>query len=336
MSSPEYRKQYIAQKVLLVSKTGHFLLLKSSQPNGDGFVWDLPGGQMEPDESPRETLNREVMEEIGVDISQFDVQLFHVLTAKGFGSMATDRIVKNIFTAKLQEEIHPILSHEHGAFFWVHPSALDIEGVDGFTREAIDRYLELFPVPVADKRIKGFQGYGLVQLIHGHGKGKTTAALGQAMRAAGAGKRVAIIYFDKGGSDHYFEREALQNVENIDYWATGRDRIHPETGVFDFSITKKDKEEAERGLLLAQDALWEDSKYDLVILDEINSTVDLGMLDLQSVLELVKNKQSTKEVILTGRDPHDALIQEAHLVTEMKLARHYFYSGVKARKGLDF
>jgi len=67
--------------------------------------------------------------------------------------------------------------------------------------------------PQADERILGRQGYGLIQLIHGHGKGKTTAALGQAIRCAGSGRRVAIIYFDKGGSDHYFERLMLDKID---------------------------------------------------------------------------------------------------------------------------
>ncbi len=193
--------------------------------------------------------------------------------------------------------------------------------------------------PVLDERIKGFQGYGLVQLIHGTGKGKTTAALGQAIRCVGSGRRVCIVYFDKGGTTHYSERKVLDALDGIDYVASGRDRIDPVTGRFDFSITDEDKAEAARGLAAARDALAGDHEgrpYDLVILDEINSTVALGMLGEQDVLDVLAKKRPDVEVILTGRNPPQAFIDAAHLVTEMTLQRHYFYSGVKAREGLDY
>lgn len=189
--------------------------------------------------------------------------------------------------------------------------------------------------PQADQRILGRQGYGLIQLIHGHGKGKTTAALGQAIRCAGSGRRVAIVYFDKGGSDHYFERLTLDKVDTIDYWATGRDRIDPVSGRFDFSIQEIDKTEARRGLDLARDAMTS-GKYQLVVLDEINSTTDLGMLNVDDVLDVLQQKNDDVEVIMTGRNPDPRFVEAAHLVTEMKLERHYFYSGVKAREGLDY
>lgn len=189
--------------------------------------------------------------------------------------------------------------------------------------------------PQADERIIGRQGYGLIQLIHGHGKGKTTAALGQAIRCAGSGRRVAIIYFDKGGSDHYFERLVLDKIDGIDYWATGRDRIDPVSGRFDFSIEEIDKQEARRGIELAHEVMTS-GVYHLVVLDEINSTVDLGMLDSADVLNVLQEKNDDIEVILTGRNPDQRFLDAAHLVTETKLDRHYFYSGVKAREGLDY
>lgn len=189
--------------------------------------------------------------------------------------------------------------------------------------------------PRTDERILGRKGYGLIQLIHGHGKGKTTAALGQAIRCAGSGRRVAIIYFDKGGSDHYFERLMLDKIDLIDYWATGRDRIDAVTGRFDFSIQEIDKTEARRGLDVAREAMTS-GIYQLVVLDEINSTTDLGMLDVDAVLDALQQKNDDVEVILTGRNPDSRFVEIAHLVTEMKLERHYFYSGVKAREGLDY
>ncbi len=189
--------------------------------------------------------------------------------------------------------------------------------------------------PILDERIKGRQGYGLIQLIHGHGKGKTTAALGQAVRCVGAGKKVMIVYFDKGGTSHYSERCIIDQIDGIDYVATGRDRIDPVTNRFDFSINDTDRSEAERGIDLAKKAMMS-GEYDLVILDEINSTQNLGMLSADSVLDAIQSKSENVEVILTGRNPAQEFLDAAHLVTEMQLQRHYFYSGVQARAGLDF
>ncbi|MBT5807995.1 cob(I)yrinic acid a,c-diamide adenosyltransferase [Candidatus Uhrbacteria bacterium] len=182
--------------------------------------------------------------------------------------------------------------------------------------------------------MKGRQGYGLIQVVTGNGKGKTTAALGQAIRAVGAGKRVGIVYFDKGGNDHYFERKVLEGLEGVDYVATGRDRIDPVSSRFDFSIQDTDRAEAERGL--KEVSRMFDEGYDLVVMDEINSTTDLGMVSVESVLEVLKQKPETTELIMTGRNAPEAFVELAHLVTEMKLKKHYFYSGVKAREGLDY
>lgn len=174
--------------------------------------------------------------------------------------------------------------------------------------------------------------FGLIQVFTGDGKGKTTAALGEIMRAAVIGKKVGIIFFDKGG-DHYCERKILDEL-GIFYLATGRDRIDPKNGRFDFSIQEVDKTEAERGLREARRLC--DEKYDLVILDEINSTTSLGMISEEEILRLIESKPENTELILTGRNAPESFIKKAHLVTEMCLQKHYFYNGVKAREGLDF
>ncbi|OGL95901.1 hypothetical protein A2348_00630 [Candidatus Uhrbacteria bacterium RIFOXYB12_FULL_58_10] len=187
--------------------------------------------------------------------------------------------------------------------------------------------------PIFDKRVAGRKGYGLVQVYAGNGKGKTTAALGEVVRAFGAGKKVGIVYFDKGGDTHYSERAVLDRL-GVPYVATGRDRIDPITGRFDFSIRQIDKNEARRGLDEAR-KMFADA-YDLVVLDEINSTTDLGMVALPDALALIDEKPERTELVLTGRNAPDAFLDRAHLVTEMKLRKHYFYSGVKAREGLDY
>lgn len=190
-------------------------------------------------------------------------------------------------------------------------------------------------IPQMDERIRGFKGYGLVQVLHGHGKGKTTSALGMAIRCAGSGRKVAIVYFDKGGETHYNERAILDRIPEITYIATGRDRIDASTGRFDFSIQEIDKTEAKRGLEQVK-KFADSNEYALIILDEIHSTVDLGMLDVQEVLEFIHNKPKQLEVILTGRNPHPEVLKTAHLITNIALEKHYFYSGVPTREGLDF
>lgn len=189
------------------------------------------------------------------------------------------------------------------------------------------------PQPVLDERIKGRQGFGLVQVFTGNGKGKTTASLGEAIRAVGAGKKAGIVFFDKGGETHYSERAVFDRL-GIPYVATGRDRIDPVSGRFDFSIQPIDMEEARRGIGAARAMFSEE--YDLIVLDEINSTTDLGMIAVEDVLALLDEKPERTELVLTGRNAPDAFLERAHLVTEMRLRKHYFYSGVQAREGLDY
>lgn len=197
--------------------------------------------------------------------------------------------------------------------------------------------------PILDERIKGRKGYGLVQVFTGNGKGKTTAAIGQCVRTVGAGKKAAIIFFDKGGT-HYMERSVLEKLAvedherglgRVEWHAFGRDRIDPVSGRFDFSITEDDRGLGRQGLAKALE-LVESDLYDLLVLDEINSSCSLGFLNEQAVLDLLEKKPDRLEIILTGRNAPQSFLDAAHLVTEMKLVKHYFYSGVSAREGLDF
>ena len=148
--------------------------------------------------------------------------------------------------------------------------------------------------PVLDERIKGRQGYGLIQVVTGDGKGKTTSAIGQCVRTVGAGKRAAIIFFDKGG-EHYMERKVFdafavedheRGLGRVEWWAFGRDRVDA-SGRFDFSITDEDKEFGRQGLAKALELVQSD-RFDLLVLDEVNSSTALGFLDEQAVLDLLE------------------------------------------------
>lgn len=187
---------------------------------------------------------------------------------------------------------------------------------------------------------------GFIQIYTGNGKGKTTAALGLAVRARGAGLKVAIVYFDKGGT-HYSERKLFKKL-GIDYVASGLDRIDAK-GRFRFGVTPADIKEAKRGFKIAE-KLLKSGKYDLVILDEINSIVDLKMLGVSEVLKVISRYSSMGrkvsgmpalsgqklELILTGRNAPKEFLDIANLITEMKLVKHYFYRGARAREGIDF
>jgi len=177
--------------------------------------------------------------------------------------------------------------------------------------------------------------WGLIQIYTGDGKGKTTAALGVALRALARGKKVAMVYFDKGG-DHYAERDILkQRFPEVDVYATGIDRMNLETGTFRFGVTDEDTREGESGLEIVRH-LFQEAKHDLIVLDEINISTSLGIISEADVLALLKQKPPQTELILTGRNAPASFIELADLVTEMKMNKHYIQQGIKARDGLDY
>jgi len=177
--------------------------------------------------------------------------------------------------------------------------------------------------------------WGLIQVYTGNGKGKTTAALGTALRAASIGRRVAIVAFDKGGS-HYSERDIVRDrIPEIEFFPTGRDRIDPTTGAFRFGVTDEDRSEGERALALVK-TLFAEARHDMVILDEVNSSTALGIVDETDVLALLDAKPSCIELVLTGRNAPPSFIDRADLVSDVMLVNHYFYRGENAREGIDY
>ena len=327
-------KMYVSNKALLVSSEGKILVMHLK----DGR-WDLPGGRMDEGEQMRDGLARELREETGIEIDAAKARPFFVGTYSYEGTPSES--VASVFYIVPTIVTDVTLSDEHGGYEWIDPRRPLPDGVYAPVAEIIEAYRKSEGIVVAaDDSIKGRQGFGLVQVFTGNGKGKTTAALGEAIRALGAGKKVGIVYFDKGGNSHYNERAILDLLLRycatglLRYVPTGRDRIDPVTNRFDFSIQQIDRDEAQRGLDAARAMFAEGC--DLVILDEINSTTDLGMIALPDALALIDAKPDVTELVLTGRNAPDAFLDRAHLVTEMRLRTHYFYSGVKARAGLDY
>ena len=169
---------------------------------------------------------------------------------------------------------------------------------------------------------------GLLMVHTGDGKGKTTAALGLAVRAFGAGLRVLILQFIKGGQS-YGELEALK-------------KFYPQVQIKQCGLgftSQGDKLEhkklAKETLQLARKEILS-GDWDLIILDEINYAVKFNLISESEMLELVKLKPANLHLLLTGRDATEKLIEVADLVTEMKLIKHPFNAGIKAQRGIEF
>jgi len=179
---------------------------------------------------------------------------------------------------------------------------------------------------------------GQLQMYIGDGKGKTTAAIGLTVRAAGAGFNVAFIQFDKGfdKEEFYSERNILRSIPNIHVQPTGMIRMMPD-GNFRFKNIPEDFEEAKRGLKLAEDAITS-GRYQLVICDEILSSIMTKLISRENVERLIEifRKQKGMDLVFTGRATMQSLLDKADLVTEMKKVKHYFDQGRPARKGIEF
>jgi len=167
----------------------------------------------------------------------------------------------------------------------------------------------------------------MIQVYTGNGKGKTTAAFGLALRASGAGLNVHICQFVKAGL--YSEVKALKKIKNIKIEQFGRRRfIRDRPDRLDFALARKGLKRA--GRLIAQ------KKYQMVILDEVNVALKLGLVDLEGLIRMIKKAPRELELILTGRFAHPEIIKLADLVSEIKEVKHYFKQGQKARPGMEF
>lgn len=169
---------------------------------------------------------------------------------------------------------------------------------------------------------------GYIHVYTGPGKGKTTAALGLGLRAAGAGFKVHMIQFMKGR--RYSEIDAIENLSNFTVSQHGRDEF----------VSKETPEQididlAQEGFAYAKDII-KNEKFDLVILDELNVVVDYNLVKLDDVVKLLEQKPEKLELVLTGRDVHPEIVKIADLVTEMLEIKHPYQQGVIARKGIDF
>jgi len=176
--------------------------------------------------------------------------------------------------------------------------------------------------------------HGYIQVYTGDGKGKTTASLGLAMRALGRNWKVLLIMFTKGGNK-YGELNSFRNLseninKNLTIFQAGTEHI-----IYSDNITEDDKKIIKEGWEKAKKAI-KNNEYYLIILDELNIAISLGIIDVNDVVETIKNKPDRMEIVLTGRDANPKIIEVAHLVSKIEPIKHYWDIGVSARKGIEF
>jgi len=172
---------------------------------------------------------------------------------------------------------------------------------------------------------------GLIIIFTGNGKGKTTAAMGQALRAIGQGLKVLMIQFIKG-TWVYGELESIKRLDpDLVIRPLGKGFIRSKSKLDDNKAIENINQSWEQ----AENEILSD-KYDMVILDEINYVIDFGLLPVDKMLTLLEKKPNRLHIILTGRNAHEKVIERADLVTEMVEIKHQYTKGIKAQKGIEF
>ncbi|MBE7713657.1 MAG: cob(I)yrinic acid a,c-diamide adenosyltransferase [Cyanobacteria bacterium SIG26] len=176
--------------------------------------------------------------------------------------------------------------------------------------------------------------HGYIQVYTGDGKGKTTASLGLAMRALGRCWKVLIVMFTKGGND-YGELNSFTELSpsisnNLKIVQAGLDRV-----IYKDNQNEQDAIEIKKGWELAKKAI-QNHEYQLIILDEANIAIDMGIIDVDEVVNVLNNKPDEMEIVLTGRNAHPKIIEIAHLVSKIEPVKHYWDTGIVAREGIEY
>lgn len=169
----------------------------------------------------------------------------------------------------------------------------------------------------------------MLHIYCGDGKGKTTCAMGLAVRAAGHGRKVVVAQFLKG--DNSGERAVLESLPNVNCLSV------PKTIKFIFTMSEQEKAEtrAQTSAAFAQ-ATEVSRSADLLVLDELCGAISTGMVPLEEVLAFLDSRPETLEVVITGRDPDPELQKRADYITEMKKVKHPFDKGISAREGVEW
>lgn len=168
----------------------------------------------------------------------------------------------------------------------------------------------------------------MIQIYTGNGKGKTTAALGIAFRALGHGKKVFMVQFMKSAKSG--EISAAKAFPGFEIASFGRNCfLHKK------SFSQEDKDLALKALAQARNVAFSD-EYDILILDELNTAVDFGLVKVEDVIEVIKRGAKKIEIIITGRDAPREFLEIADLISEIREVKHYYQRGVKGRAGIEY
>ena len=178
-----------------------------------------------------------------------------------------------------------------------------------------------------------------LHIYYGYGKGKTTSAVGLAIRVLGAGQRAAIVQFDKGYdgvNEHYSERKILRGLPNLRLFPFGKERVLG-PGAFRFKNEPGDFEEAQAALAKSRE-LIEKGDQNLLVLDELLAAVMCKLLTPGDVMDLVAlyDKNRRCELVITGHQIWPELVEKADLVTEMRKEKHYFDEKMPSKEGIEF
>lgn len=178
-----------------------------------------------------------------------------------------------------------------------------------------------------------------LHVYYGYGKGKTTSAVGLAVRALGAGKKVALVQFDKGYdgvNEHYSERKVLRTLPGLQLFPFGKERVLG-PHAFRFKNEPGDREEAQKALSKARE-LVTGGGLDLLVLDEILAAVMVKLATREEVMGLLDlyNQNRQCELVLTGHQVWPELVEKADLVTEMRKEKHYFDQKVPSKEGIEY
>ncbi|MES0278421.1 MAG: cob(I)yrinic acid a,c-diamide adenosyltransferase [Dehalococcoidales bacterium] len=184
--------------------------------------------------------------------------------------------------------------------------------------------------PEEAKEQKPLLDKGLVSILTGAGKGKTTSAIGTVIRAVGHGLRAYVVFFAKGEKFEHGEFNVLVNLPNVTMANFGR-----RGWIAKGQTTPEQREQAHQAIEAAHQAMLS-GEYDLVVLDEINIAISAKLIEVDEIVRLIEEKPPNVELILTGRDADPRLVKMADLVSEILMIKHPFTKGVKARKGIDY
>lgn len=172
---------------------------------------------------------------------------------------------------------------------------------------------------------------GLVVVITGNGKGKTTSALGMVVRAVGHGMKVCMIQFMKG--DLYAgEWDGVKNLPGVEFHTTGKGFCGIRGNPYPW---KEHRANAQDAIRLARERI-SSGRFDIVILDEINNAMKLKLVDLDQVLELLELKPALMHLILTGRDAHEGIVERADTVSEVLEIKHPYRRDIEPQPGIDY